>query len=301
MADDARYRQRVFLDTYITDSNLTLDNGTTEAAWISHYADPEYSIERVFGSSGKDVDLAIAVGDPRTTPHLDYLHVPYKYEEVVPLTLAAKNKSGLTAVKLLWKAEQELREIAEDNGGYLRHIRSTRPSRLDLGSYLLHQVEVELAYVRSSEVIPTVPKVTTDGTNYYIFPNVLDISYPNSRSGDTSFLPPSRFGNKHQHMGDPSLQIQITCDVSSNPATVTWLRPQATTPKTDKTPLQFLLDIKQGSGSTASQKLDLGWGSFMNVRLVDFDLVSDRLTCTFEEYRSTSGDTLTTKTRWGIT
>jgi hypothetical protein len=299
MVDDGRYRQKVFLDTYVDDANLTLDGGS-EATWISHYADPEYSIEQVFGSSGLNVDLAIAIGDPRTTPHLNYLHVPYKYEEVTPLTLAAKNKSGLTAVKLLWKAEQELREIAEANGGYLRHIRSTRPSRLDLGSYLLHQVEVELAYVRSSEVTPTTPLVIVSAANF-IFPNITNISL-NGESVDANILLPSRLSSYTQALGDNDLEITLTCDMSSSPTSLTWLRPQATTPKTDKVPYQFILDLRQAlADGTASTTLNMGWGSTLSVRMASHNINGDILTVTFREYRTSSATSLTSKARWGIT
>ena len=148
MSEDARYRTKVYLETYLDGSNLTADDGSTQVKYIVMYANPDYPLERVF--IDRYVDLIYAIDQPDSKPLLGHDQTPYGYEEHVPITIWTIDKIGISGVKLFWKAEAELRRITENFPfGSLRTLDRRRPNTIDLGSTKLYSAEFILNYRRA--------------------------------------------------------------------------------------------------------------------------------------------------------
>jgi len=154
-ASDARYRTKVYLDTYLDPDKLTKDNDETQVTFIVCYADPPYSIIRLFSYTEKEIDLVFAIGDPVSEPLIDAgTQAPYAYEEHVPIWVYCIDRAGLITGNLLkWKAEKELRRILENypHGSY-RRLERRRDTTQDLGFTRLYSLEFLLSYTRSTDV-----------------------------------------------------------------------------------------------------------------------------------------------------
>ena len=150
MVEDARQRQKTWLDTYITDSNLTKDDDTTEVSWISCFEEPQYSLERVFYGT-KNVDLLYTIGTPTSSPLVDWDGTIYDYEEAVPIYVQCVTKQGITGNKLKWKADAELRLVAETYPlGSYRSISRAEPYDQNIGSWKIYGIKVTLTYSRDT-------------------------------------------------------------------------------------------------------------------------------------------------------
>jgi len=153
MAQDARYRTKVYLDTYLDNANLTKDNGETQVTFITCFSNPPYPIFRLFSYAEKEIDLVFAIGDPETTPLMGHDQKPYGYEEKIPICIFCVDKPGITGTKLRWKAEAELRRILENYPyGSLRQLERVRDNDQNLGSTTLYSRELILRYKRSTTV-----------------------------------------------------------------------------------------------------------------------------------------------------
>lgn len=149
MVQDARQRTKVYLETYLSASNLTKDNDSTLAKYIIPFGNPDYPITRVF--KDKRVDLIFSIGEPNSRPLMNFDQTPYGSEEHVPITTFCIDKVGITGTKLKWKAEAELRRITETYpSGSQRSFerRSDRDQRL--GSTILYSTEFLLNYRRDT-------------------------------------------------------------------------------------------------------------------------------------------------------
>lgn len=149
MVQDARQRTKTYLETYLTDSNLTKDDDSSKANYIVAFGMPDYSIIRVF--KDKQIDLIFSIGEPTSTPLMGHDLSAYGYEEHVPIQTFCIDKSGITGTKLKWKAEAELRRITESYPtGSERSFerRGTRDERL--GSTILYSTEFMLTYRRDT-------------------------------------------------------------------------------------------------------------------------------------------------------
>lgn len=143
MAEDARYRTKVFLDKYLDNANLTEDDGLTPAYFIVAYDKPKYPIELVFNIKG--VDLVFSIKTPES------IALPFGtgYKEAIPITIWCINKLGIMGTKLRWKAEKELRRIVETHPlGTLRTLDRLGDNEQNLGSTTLYSVEYILNYKR---------------------------------------------------------------------------------------------------------------------------------------------------------
>jgi len=155
--DDPRYRTKAWYDLYITDGNLTEDDGVTQADYLTIFAYPDYPLIPVFSASGKDIDLVFAFGMPDSKPMTNYNHTIYGYEENVPVPITTCDKAGITGVNLEWKAQQELRTVAETYfAGSLRQIRSMKPLIQEHGGLRLYTSEYMLNYKRTNESVSDV-------------------------------------------------------------------------------------------------------------------------------------------------
>jgi hypothetical protein len=150
--NDPRYRTKLFLDTYVTATNLKKDNGSTNAAYITCMGMADYPIQHVFLGS-KNVDLVFSIDEPTSEPLVSHDQTPYGYREQVPITVFALDKSGITAVRLVWAAVQELRRIAAENPwGSLRTIKQMKPNPVGLSDVTtsMWSTQVLLTYTRDT-------------------------------------------------------------------------------------------------------------------------------------------------------
>ena len=153
---DPRYRHRSYL-AYLTAVNLKEDDGATNATYITCFDGADYPISRVFLT--KAVDLVFSVGKEQATAKTTYNHTIYAFEESMPITLYAVNKSGLTATNLIEQAEQEIRHIVTDYPlGSVRGISSVKHDPVDLGECTLYSTTVTIRYTRANDdYTPTAP------------------------------------------------------------------------------------------------------------------------------------------------
>jgi len=135
VVEDARYRMKVFLETYL--DSATLPN------FIVAYENADYPMVRVF--TDKVVDLIFCVGTPDSTA----LPIGVGYEEKVPITIWCVDKSNISGTKLRWKAETELRHITETYPtGSLRTFERLSDNEKNLGSTVLYSVNYVMRYKR---------------------------------------------------------------------------------------------------------------------------------------------------------
>jgi len=113
MVQDARQRTKVYLDTYLDNSKLLKDDGSTQVKFIVAFGKPNYPITKVFKTKG--VDLVFSVSTPTSTPLMDPVtQAPYGYEEHVPVETGCIDKFGITGTKLKDQAKIELRRVLEN-------------------------------------------------------------------------------------------------------------------------------------------------------------------------------------------
>lgn len=141
---DPRQRSKVWLDTYLIAGNLTKDDNSTPASYITCWHDPPYPIEKVLVTKGVDLVFSIA------TPESEGLPVGVGYIEHVPITVFTIDKTGITGNKLRWKGESELRRLAETypTGSLRRPWERMTPNEKSLGSTTLYSVKYVLPYKR---------------------------------------------------------------------------------------------------------------------------------------------------------
>ena len=145
--DDPRERTKTWLDTHITAANLKENDGSTNASYITCWANPPYPIRLVFVSKG--VDLVFSIGRTNSTLLIDSTHYVIGYEEKISIFPSAIDKLGISGENLMWQGERELRRIAENHPlGSLRNFETMNPKTTSLGSLTLYSVECVLNYER---------------------------------------------------------------------------------------------------------------------------------------------------------
>jgi hypothetical protein len=124
-------------------ANLTKDDDTTQASYAIIYANPNYALKREFIDLG--IDILYCVG----TPNSEALPIGIGYLEHVPITIWCVDKTGIIGTKLRWKAERELRRIAETYpSGSLRSLDRLSDNEQHLGGTKLYSVEYVMRYKR---------------------------------------------------------------------------------------------------------------------------------------------------------
>ena len=308
---DIRYRQKLYLEDYITDSNIKKDDGVTNATYVLLFAGVDYPLSLEFVDNNIDliicIDAETVKDDPSLRSAIDRCY--FAFREFATITFFAMNKSGLTATNLIEQAEQEIKHVFTDHPlGSVRNISDIKKNPVDIED--LNSRTVTIEYIRANDdYLPTKPTVTwgpsASPTGTFTFPNVTKIDI-NGVSADVNMLPPGRIGNITQNMGNEGIEISFTCNLDLEPAALTWKRAQTTSPKSDANNFDVFLDIMHnGAINQEYQTLDLGWGSTLKVRFVsmqpDLSGNGNLLTVTFKEYRSTSASAETWQTRFGIT
>ena len=141
--EDARYRTRIYLNTYLDAPSLTKDDDVSLASYTVIFANPNYPLKREF------IDLAVDVVFCVGTPNTEALPIGVGYLEPMPITIWCIDKSGITGTKLRWKAERELRRIAESYPlGSLRSLDRLSDNEQNLGSTILYSVSYVMRYKR---------------------------------------------------------------------------------------------------------------------------------------------------------
>jgi hypothetical protein len=149
LVDDARHRQKAYLDAYWSNSHCE-DDGGQNLGRVVMYADPDYPLSMEL-ESPSTVDLVITVAKPESKPLRGHDFTPYGYEEAVPVGIWSMDKANVTAVKAVQQGEAELRRILEDHPlGSLRGFETTREGTKTMGSAVLYGTEYKVTYLRDT-------------------------------------------------------------------------------------------------------------------------------------------------------
>lgn len=173
---DPRYRHKTYLDTYLTAGNLLKDDGVTQVEYTTCFNGYPYQTKDVLAD--EDIDVIFCIDKKVAKPRETQDHSIYAFDETVPITVYAIDKTGLTATNIIEQAEQEIRHIVTDYPlGSIRRIGSTDPTFQELGATKLWQTTVTIEYRRANDdYIPTAPT----------FSNVIGYTYEADRlSGGT--------------------------------------------------------------------------------------------------------------------
>lgn len=307
---DPRDRIKTTIDTYLTDANVKLDDGATEASTHVMFDGARYQIDRLFTT--KDVDV-VAVISRGTTEALytDKLlgRKPYGFNESVKIEICAVNKSGVTATRIVEMYEQEIRRVltAYDPYANVRDLDTISPSMVDLGAGYMYSTAIEVNYKRSNDdytaSLPTITYGDTQASTYY-FPNATEIQLRDPDTGDVILTPPGRAGGILQSLGTADIEIEITCDLDIDASgNKRWKRPQTTGAITDTMKFQVFTDIKWGHKTDSDQvfqNLNWGGGTTLPVRLISIDVNGPMLTLVFRRYTSSDAISGTAKAWYGI-
>ena len=112
MVEDARQRTIRYIAAYDIPANITKDNDATAAYIINQYENPRYPLSKAVFDP-KNVDGIRTVHTPTSEALPDWKKENYAYKEIVPVTLDAFTKQGITADKLRCKMEMDLRNTVE--------------------------------------------------------------------------------------------------------------------------------------------------------------------------------------------
>ena len=139
--NDARERILTFLNTYLVD--------LTPLRFIVAYDTPTYTIEKLFIEKG--LDLVFGIGEPVSTMLKNCDQYPYGYRESVPVTMYAVDKGTVSATKLTYAAEAELRkELAAHPFGSLRSMDKRNKRNIEAGAFIIYATEYILTYNRDT-------------------------------------------------------------------------------------------------------------------------------------------------------
>ncbi len=147
LVDDARHRQKVYIEQYWVQSNCG-DDLDVPLGVVVMYAEPNYPLNLEL-KDPNSTDIIITIGKPESKPIRGHDFIPYGYEETVPIGIWAMDKTNVTAVKAVWQCEAELRRILEEHPiGSLRGFDKTSEGTRALGSAILYGIEYKIKYVR---------------------------------------------------------------------------------------------------------------------------------------------------------
>lgn len=151
-SEDPRYRQKVFLDAYLTAANLTEDDDSTLASFMTAFGHPPHThIVRIFIE--KEVDLIYAILEPVSKPLTGHDMTTWGYKEQVPIVHFNIDKTGINGEELKWKAERELRRICEAQiFGSVRHLTDRTTNDQWVGPTRLYSTKWIMNYRREPDV-----------------------------------------------------------------------------------------------------------------------------------------------------
>ena len=147
--EDPRHRTKDWIDGHINAVNLKEDNGTTNASYITCWANPPYPIKKVF--VGKLVDIIFSIDRGQSKQQVGHNKYAYAYNEKVPVEVFTIDKTGITGENLMWQGERELRRISEAFPlGSVRDFETMQPTTKSLGSTTLYSVKCVLNYTHDT-------------------------------------------------------------------------------------------------------------------------------------------------------
>jgi hypothetical protein len=296
---DPRNRIKAWIDAHIS-------YGVCD--YQTMFAGIDYPHELEFIDNGLEITSFIDV--QQGAAEYTHDHYPYKFNETVTITNTAKDTATLTATNILESFEQAIRDVATDYPlGSIRRIRSSQPDRLNIGGMWLWQNTMTIEYTRwNDDYTPSYPRITwgpsASPTGTFTFPNVTNLRYPSDEEVDIWLHPPNYTTSIVQPMGDPPLNIEITCDLDFEPAALTWKRPQATTPKTDSVNHEVFWENKHEEGiDEPYHTLTLSaTGPSLKVRMLRKPVVDDNvLSLLFREYTTATASSQSVQTRYALT
>lgn len=150
LVDDARYRTKVYLETYWTDANCEDDSGDPLTV-VTMYENPPYPLILEFlRGEDDDVDVILAIGKPESEPIIGHDHAAFGYNEKVSMTIQAINKTNVTGDKAITQCETEIRRICQTYPlGSLRTLKTIRPATTKPGTTLFG-AEYVMEYTRGT-------------------------------------------------------------------------------------------------------------------------------------------------------
>lgn len=146
MVADARANTKTFLKTYLNYNNIHKDDGIASYAII--YKNPPYPVELEL-KPPSPLSVLFAIGEPNSSAVVGHDHIPYAYEEQVPIYIITVDKAGVTGTTTKWSAEAELRRICEEYPlGSIRSLDRRSDHDRNLGSTTLYVTEYVMTYRR---------------------------------------------------------------------------------------------------------------------------------------------------------
>jgi len=150
MASDARYRTKLYLDTYWIPQNA-IDDNSDALGMQTMYAYPEYPLELEFKAPSV-IDVIIAIDQEESEPLMDPLTAaPYAYDDSVPVEVLCVDKSDVTATKTIQQAAAEMKRILETYPtSSNRNVKRITPTTQRLGSLTLWAAKFVWCYRRDT-------------------------------------------------------------------------------------------------------------------------------------------------------
>jgi hypothetical protein len=146
--NDPRERTLAWLNSHFTIANVTDDNGNSTHGLFT-LEGFDFPVEMLF--IDLMADYVVSIGDPEMQPIRNADRSIDSYHEVIPITVSLVDKADLTAVKVKWLVEREIRRVAETYVfGSVRQVNSRLDNTRLLGTERLHSFTYQLSYVREN-------------------------------------------------------------------------------------------------------------------------------------------------------
>jgi len=142
-------RMKTYIDTYARAAQITKDDDSTAATFATIWENPPYALEPGEFREATPVFGLYVVGQPNSTPRLDFDQTPSHYEEHVPVHVCTVNSTNCAGATLQWKMEAELRYVCEQNPtGSQIGMERREPNDRMVGSVWMYDTPFILSYVR---------------------------------------------------------------------------------------------------------------------------------------------------------
>jgi len=143
---DPRERTLTWIEEKFEWANVTDDNGNA-VTYLECYDEADYPFPVLFIDKYRDVVLA--VGNPTVEVLRNADKTIDSFRETIPITCYVADKHDLTATKIKWLVERELRRIA--NAYIFASVRLIKSGKIEtqfMGAETLHSWTWLLEYVR---------------------------------------------------------------------------------------------------------------------------------------------------------
>ena len=149
---DPASRIKTQLDLYLPGlvAQMKEDDNATNATYITAFDLPDYPIQLVFLGT-KNVDLIFSINRSQSTPILGCDKVATHYKEESPINIMAIDKATITARRLIWAGEQQIRDIFRlypIGTGSMRVMANSQPKSIQMGTQTVWSNEVTVHWIR---------------------------------------------------------------------------------------------------------------------------------------------------------